>query len=372
MNDERVKADNIRDQDINTSNVKEVKTIFRPALPNFNVTDDDSEEPKGIKFGFKVQFIKPNCQGVNCPVFDQNMELKPHVDPIKVDFLSGCKIKDKCQCRLDFQSTSTKTQIVVGKDKDLKLSYDISNKNGNEPGYGVRLVLKSNIQLKTPYSSTGLRNCHPKGNDHKELECDLKKIKKKQTSKIELRLRLPEDNFKDQNTFEITPTFHSNCNGERKTDPLSQTRLKLEFKSDLRIKYQKEQEEQSYRRDIKTELVQPIEVTNLGPSFTNKATKATVFVPKFDFLESKVQLENLDCNKARFQETSGFKSEPEIKNYYCESKETCIVFECTIAKHWKKDETKVINVELSIGIFLYLIVLCYTFFVRYVLYISIH
>ena len=213
-------------------------------------------------------------------------------------------------------------------------------------------------------------------NDQK-LECRLTKIKKKKTSKIELYLPLPVENFKDQTKFEIIPILQSNCLGRPNATPLqTPTTLELKFESDLRMKTL-EGQEQSYARNIKNKFVQHIEVTNLGPSFTNKETMVTVFVPKFDFLESKVQLENSDCTLAKFQYrgdqvTLGFRLESEIKNYYCESKETCKVFECTIAKHWKKDETKVINVELNIGIFLYLIVLCYTFFVHYVLYISIH
>ena len=204
------------------------------------------------------------------------------------------------------------------------------------------------------------------------------KIKKKKTSKIVLYLPLPEENFKNEEIFQILPMLSSTCLDKDSLIQLDRTTWNLKFESDLRMKILEGQEQsKSYARNIKNKFVQHLEVTNLGPSLTNIATKVTVFVPKFDFLESKVQLENSDCTLAKFQYrgdqvTLGFRLESEIKNYYCESKETCKVFECTIAKHWKKDETKVINVELSIGIFLYLIVLCYTFFVRYVLYISIH
>ena len=207
-----------------------------------------------------------------------------------------------------------------------------------------------------------MKNCEVKG---QKLECALKKIKKDNISKIELYLPLPEENFKDTTKFEILPMLKSTCLLDKvPLIKLDRTTWNLKFESDLRMKSPEGQgQEKNYARNIKNKFVQHIEVTNLGPSFTNKPTKVTVFVPKFDFLESKVQLENSDCTLAKFQYrgdqvTLGFKLEPEIKNYYCQSKETCQVFECTIAKHWEKDETKVINVELNIGIlfppFLYL------------------
>ena len=113
-----------------------------------------------------------------------------------------------------------------------------------------------------------------------------------------------------------------------------------------------EGQEHSYGRDVKNKLVQSIKVTNYGPSFTNKESKITVFVPKYPFLESKVQIETSVCtNDTSFQVPTGFNLEQEIKNYLCESKETCQAYECTIAKHWQKDETKTINVEFNIGPF---------------------
>ena len=181
----------------------------------------------------------------------------------------------------------------------------------------------------------------------------MKKIKKDNISKIELYLPLPEENFKDTTKFEIIPMLKSTCLLDKvPLIKLDRTTWNLKFESDLRMKSPEGQgQEKNYARDIKNKLVQHIEVTNLGPSFTNKESMVTVFVPKFDFLESKVQLENSNCTLLRsFEVPTGFQLEQEIKNYYCESKETCQVYECTIAKHWEKDETKVINVELNIGI----------------------
>ena len=210
------------------------------------------------------------------------------------------------------------------------------------------------------YRLSGLKNCEVKG---QKLECALKKIKKDNISKIELYLPLPEENFKDEENFQILPMLSSTCLDKDSLIQLDRTTWNLKFESDLRMKILEGQEQsKNYARNIKNKLVQHIEVTNLGPSFTNKETKVTVFVPKFDFLESKVQLENSNCTLLKSLQVptgrgdispSNFgppQLEPEIKNYYCESKETCQVYECTIAKHWEKDETKVINVELNIGI----------------------
>ena len=346
LNDDRVnKPDSVNDQDI-TSGQKNIKVIFTSSN-DFGVTENDLEEPKPIRINFKLQF-ELNCrQGLKCPVFDQNMKLN-HSVTATVEIFSGCT-GSVCQCDLGLQSTVTKTEIVVGKDKELKLTYDIPNQ-GTEPGYGAKLALKSNIKLKTPNRLVGLKNCEVKGNDRTELECDLTKIKKSQTSKIELRLPLPGENFEDHETFEITPTLHSDCNGEKKETTLDKTSLKLDFKSDLRIKVP-EGQELRYARDLQKKLVQTIEVTNFGPSFTNKATKVSIFLPKYDFIKS-VQIEESICVlKSNFQVPKGFKSDEEIKNYFCESKETCQAYECTIAKHWGKDETKTIDIEFNIGPF---------------------
>ena len=350
LNDGRVNPQN-RDRNIDIrTNETDVNFNFASSN-NFGVTENDLEEPKPIKIDFKVLF-ELNCQpSLDCPVFDQNMKLTQHLEnPIRVELLSGCQIKDKCQCSLGFESTFTQTKIVVDKTKDLMLTYDIPN-DGHEPGYGVKLALKSNIKLKTPSRLVGLKNCEVKGNDRTELECDLTKIKKNQISKIQLRLPLPGENFEDHETFEITPTLHSDCNGQKMETTLDKTSLKLEFKSDLKIKVP-EGQELRYARDLPTKLVQTIDVTNLGPSFTNQATKVSLFVPKYDFIKSTVQIEESVCVlKSNFQVPKGFKLDEEIKNYFCESKETCQAYECTIAKHWQKDETKTINVEFNIGPF---------------------
>ena len=207
-----------------------------------------------------------------------------------------------------------------------------------------------------------MKNCEVKG---QKLECALKKIKKDNISKIELYLPLPEENFKDTTKFEIIPMLKSTCLLDKvPLIKLDRTTWNLKFESDLRMKILEGQEQsKNYARNIKNKLVQHIEVTNLGPSFTNKESMVTVFVPKFDFLESKVQLENSNCTLLKSLQVPTGRGdisplnfgppqlEPEIKNYYCESEETCQVYECTIAKHWKKDETKVINVHMDIGIF---------------------
>jgi len=166
-----------------------------------------------------------------------------------------------------------------------------------------------------------------------------------------LRLPLPGENFEDHENFEITPTLHSDCNGQENATELDKTSLKLEFKSDLKIKVP-EGQELRYARDLPTKRVQTIDVTNLGPSFTNQATKVSLFVPKYDFIKSTVQIEESVCvPNSNFQVPKGFNLDEDIKNYFCESKETCQAYECTIAKHWQKDETKTINVEFNIGPF---------------------
>ena len=161
-------------------------------------------------------------------------------------------------------------------------------------------------------------------------------------------------NFEDQDEFEIIPILNSSCLGKPNSTPLpspSTLKLKLKFESELRMKVP-EGQEQSYGRDVKTKLVQSIEVTNYGPSFTNNESKVKVFVPKYPFLESKVQIAESGCVlKSNFQVPTEFNLEQEIKNYFCESKETCQAYECTIAKHWGKDETKTINIEFNIGPF---------------------
>ena len=144
------------------------------------------------------------------------------------------------------------------------------------------------------YRLSGLKNCKFDG---QKLECALKKIKKDNISKIELYLPLPEENFKDTTKFEIIPMLNSTCLLDKvPLIKLDRTTWNLKFESDLRMKILEGQEQsKSYARNIKNKFVQHIEVTNLGPSFTNKETMVTVFVPKFDFLESKVQLENSNC-----------------------------------------------------------------------------
>ena len=347
LKDDRVNVnpqDRERTIDITTSEKEETFTFT--SSNNFGVTEHDTDEPKPIKINFHIQF-ELNCEpSLDCPVFDQNMKLS-HSLTSTVELFSGCT-GSVCQCDLDLISTMNKTEIVVGKDKELKLTYDIPNQ-GTEPGYGAKLILHSNIGVKTP---KGLK-CQV-NNNGKELKCSLKKVKKRSTSKIELSLPLIVKNFEDQDEFEIIPILNSSCLGKPNSTPLpspSTLKLKLKFESELRMKIP-EGQEQSYGRDVKTKLVQSIEVTNYGPSFTNNESKVKVFVPKYPFLESKVQIAESGCVlKSNFQAPTEFNLEQEIKNYFCESKETCQAYECTIAKHWQKDETKTINVEFNIGPF---------------------
>ena len=349
LKDDRVNVnpqDRERIIDITTSEKEETFTFT--SSNNFGVTEHDTEEPKPIKINFHIQF-ELNCEpSLDCPVFDQNMKLS-HSLTSTVELFSGCT-GSVCQCDLGLQSTVNKTEIVVGKDKELKLTYDIPNQ-GTEPGYGAKLILHSNIGLKTPNRLSGLKNCEVINGI--KLECSLKKVKKGQISKIELSLPLILKNFEDKEKFEIDPLLQSKCLGKPNATPLlsSTLKLKLKFESELRMKVP-EGQEQSYGRDVKTKLVQSIEVTNYGPSFTNNESKVKVFVPKYPFLESKVQIAESSCVlKSNFQVPTEFNLEQEIKNYFCESKETCQAYECTIAKHWGKDETKTINIEFNIGPF---------------------
>ena len=114
-------------------------------MSQINVTDDDVEEPKPIKIDFDVTFDLKCQASLSCPIMDENLKLD-HSLTSRVELFSGCQNKT-CQCDLDLKFSVDKTEIVVGKDKELKLTYDIPN-DGHEPGYGATLVLISNIGLK--------------------------------------------------------------------------------------------------------------------------------------------------------------------------------------------------------------------------------
>ena len=114
---------------------------------------DETDELKPITISVSLA-LEVNCNpGLSCPVLHELIKTKYQWQS-KVEFFSGCDIKDKCKCdlypKLIQNSLESKT-IIVDEDTNLVLTFEVPN-NGTEPGYGAKIQFKSNVDLMLPNS----------------------------------------------------------------------------------------------------------------------------------------------------------------------------------------------------------------------------
>ena len=74
--------------------------------------------------------LKMDCQsGISCPLLHESIQTT-YQWSVNVDLYSGCAIKNRCQCELEFNLNKTSldtTTIVVNQDKALVLTFDLLN-----------------------------------------------------------------------------------------------------------------------------------------------------------------------------------------------------------------------------------------------------
>ena len=98
----------------------------------------------------------------------------------------------------------------------------------------VRGAFCSNFKHKHKYL---IRISFPLFQNIQGVECGLKKIKvnQQEPAKYEYKFRLPGQKFENKSKLEITPSLVSQCNGEPKTQSLTQISYDLDFKSDIKV-----------------------------------------------------------------------------------------------------------------------------------------
>ena len=138
------------------------KIKFKSSTPNFEVRDDDPDEPKPITIDFNVTFYLKACTAnskVDCPMLRKGLYTENLLQK-RIDLKTGCANKHRCKCNLQFSHVPVENSVLqIGPKNHLDLEFRVTNV-GDEPAYGVVIVIASNVDFSSVMGPRG--DCKPR------------------------------------------------------------------------------------------------------------------------------------------------------------------------------------------------------------------